>query len=169
MASGDTLAVLLPQAARLTATNVPARANYGAAGVMHDVLDFDDTTSESAMWDCVMPVNFGGAGSTGLTVTAVWRGATGNGSWTGAFERHEDDVTAMNADQFGTAYGSGTVASASAATEPQYSTIPFTTSGGQYDGILAGESFRFRLAYVRPGSSPISGDISLHRVIITET
>ena len=60
MASGDTLLVFHPF------DNEPPSANYATLDIrnLHPVLDFDDSTDESAVFSAVLPWAYSGGGLT---------------------------------------------------------------------------------------------------------
>lgn len=164
MAIGDTLIVLTPH------HHEPPAADFASLDERngHLVLDFDDTTGESAHFAALLPRQYGGGG---LTVTLVWMATSatsGNVVWTAAFERHADDATDLDADHFA-APVSIVAGAASAAGEPRYTEMAFD-DGEPMGGLLAGESFRLRIARdADHESDTLSGDAELLRVEIRET
>lgn len=164
MPSGDTLVVLTPQ------SNQPPSSNFAIPDTRNDhlVLDFDAATDESAIFPIVIPNHY--AATTGITVTVVWLASTatsGNVIWDGSWERHEDDITDLDADSFA-AVQSVTATAASASGEPQYSDIVFTNA--QIDGLLVNESGRFKLTRDADNASDtMAGDAEILRVIVRET
>ena len=108
MATGDTLAIFTPLA------NEPPSSNYATFDTRNSVavLDFDDTTDESAVFGGVLPNNYA---SGGLTVTLVWMAtsATSGGvSWDASIEAHPDDTFDIDADGFAAANNSGSATTA---------------------------------------------------------
>ena len=151
------------------ANNDPPSANAASADDRngHPVLDFDDATDETAVFNGWMPRNYAGGG---LTVTLVWLSATalaGAVVWDVSFERHEDDVTDLDSDSFA-AVQSATGTAASASGEPQYTAITFTNA--QIDGLLKGESYRLKVTRdANAGGDTMVGDAELLRVEIRES
>lgn len=164
MASGNTLAIFTPL------TNEPPSSAFATFDLRNSVpiLDFDDSTDESAVFGGVLPSNYAGGG---LTVTLVWMATsatTGDVVWNVDIERHEDDAFDIDSDGFvGANAATGTTASASG--EQQYTSITFT-DGADMDSLAAGESFRLKVTRdANNGSDNLSGDAELLRVIIKET
>lgn len=164
MASGNTLVVFTPH------DNEPPAANYATLDTRNNVLvlDFDDTTDESAVFSGVLPAHYGGGG---LTVTLVWMATsatTGDVVWNADIERHQDDAFDIDTDGFAGA-NAATATTASASGEQQYSDITFT-DGADMDSLVAGESFRIKITRdANNGSDDMVGDAELLRVIIKET
>jgi len=162
MASGDTLVVFTAQ------HNAPPDADYATLDVRngHVVLDFDDSTDESALFSAVMPRHYS-AGD--LVVTIVWlatSATSGNVVWDAAFERHQDDVTDLDSDSFAAAQ-SATDAAASASGEPQYTEVAFASD--EIDGVAPGESFRLKVTRDADNAGDtMSGDAEMVAVEIRE-
>jgi len=167
MASGNFLAVFTPL------NNEPPASNFATLDTRNSVpvLDFDDTTDESAVFGGVLPAHYAGGG---LTVTLVWMAtsATSGGvSWDVAIERHQDDAFDIDSDGFAAANNSGSATTASATGEQQYTDITFT-DGADMDSLAAGESFRLKVTRDANGTTAtddMSGDAELIRVIVKET
>lgn len=141
MASGDTLAVLLPQAYE------PPATNYATLNVRNQrpVLEFDTTTQETAIWSSRMPRNYGGGN---ITVNVTWAAATattGTIGWDATFERTDAGTLDVDADSFATAQTitAATVSGTSGVT----STTGVTATAGSTgtDSVAAGEVFRLRV------------------------
>jgi hypothetical protein len=164
MASGNTL-LQWPASAGIppsTSFATLARRNN------HLVANFDAAADESLDFEGVLPANYAGGG---LTVTLVWLAATatsGDVVWNVDIERHEDDVTDLDADSFvGVNAATGTAASATG--EPQYTAVTFT-NGADMDSLAVGESFRLRVTRdADNGSDTMAGDAQLLRVVVSET
>lgn len=164
MATGNVLAVFTAHANEppASAAATPDRRNTML------VLDFDDSTDESAVFPGALSDAYGGGG---LTVTLVWMATsatTGNVVWNVQVERHEDDAVDLDSDSFAAAQAAtGTTASASG--EVQYTNVTFT-DGAQMDSLAAGESFRLKVTRdADNGSDTMTGDAELLRVIVRET
>lgn len=164
MATTDTMVIFRPT------DNEPPASAFATLDTRNSVavLDFDDTTDESAVFGAVLPSNYAGGG---LTVTIVWMATsatTGDVIWNADFERHQDDAFDIDADGFaGANAATGTTASATG--EQQYTDITFT-DGADMDSLAAGESFRLKITRdANNGSDNLSGDAELLRVIVKET
>ena len=162
MSQGHTLLIWTVEAARPPTTNF---ATFDQRN-NHNVLDFDDTTAETALFGSIMPRNYDG---NGIVATLVWlaiTATTGNVRWEAAFERHQDEVDDLDADGFATAQGA-TGAAPTTNGAVQYTEISFTNA--QIDGILKGESFRM---FVRRAAADVAdtmtGDAELLRVELRE-
>lgn len=140
MASGNTLLTFEPLA------NEPPSTNYATIGSRngHPTLQFDDTTSWSAIFTAVMPQNY--ANTTGITVyiTATAVATSGTMGWLVALERM-DSATDIDSDSFASDQ------TVTAATVPGTSGQPLTlnvaiTKGANMDSVVAGDTFRIRVA-----------------------
>lgn len=139
MASGDTLAILVPQAYEPTATN------YATINVrnQHPILEFDSATQETAIWTIRMPRHYGGGN---VTVDVTWSAVptTGTVGWDVTFERI-DATLDIDADSFATAQ------TVTATTVPGTSGVTITSSvtatagATGTDSVAAGEVFRLRV------------------------
>ena len=167
MASGNFLAVFSPL------SNEAPSAAFATLDTRNavPVLDFDDTTDESAVFGGVLPANYSGGG---LTVTLVWMATsatTGGVSWDVAIEAHPDDAFDIDTDGFAAANNSGSATTASATGEQQYTNVTFT-DGADMDSLAAGESFRIKITRDADGTTAtddMAGDAELLRVVIKET
>lgn len=166
MASGDLLAVYEPKNNDFP-SSLPA--TFDIRGDDHPVLDFvDATNNEAAVFPGVMPRHYAGGG---VTVTPVWMASsatTGNIVLAASWERHEDDVTDLDADNFA-ASNQVTAGAPSASGEPSYDDITFT-DGADMDSIAAGESYRLKIERLpEDASDTMVGDAELLRVEVRET
>ena len=169
MASGDSLVMIN------MLSNEPPDSAYatidtrsGAANAVHTILDFDDTTDESAEFGPFMPRHYDGGG---LTVTLGWMATTattGNVVWDVAFKSVSDDADDLDTKAFA-AVNSVTATTASASGEVAYDTVTFT-DGADMDSVAAGEYFRMRITRdANNASDTMSGDAELIFVEIQET
>lgn len=165
MASGNTLVVFKPQ------DNVPPASNYATLDLRngHLHLEFDAATDESATFEGVLPRHYAGGG---LTVTLVWTAAATSGScrWQVQIERHQDETTDLDSDDFASAQSAGGTAPSTSGT-PQYTAVTFT-DGAQMDSLAVGESFRLKVTRDADGTSgtdDMTGDAELLAVEIRET
>lgn len=163
MASGDTLALFTPF------DNEPPSTNYASLSMrngLHPMLEFDQTTGESAIFSAIMPQNY--ANTTGVTVyvTAMAVPTTGTMGWLLLLERM-DAGTDLDSDSF---VSSATV---TATTVPGTSGQPLTlnaaiTKGANMDSIVAGDLFRLKVTRDVANDSA-GGDVQLIGVEIRET
>ena len=132
------------------------------------VLNFDDTTDESAVFGGFLPLTYAGGG---LTTTLVWLASTATAGaviWGGAIEAWVDDTTDLDTDSFATIV-TVTSTGASVAGEPQYVNINFT-NGAQMDSLAAGEGFRIKITRdANDADDTLVGDAQLVRVVLKET
>lgn len=164
MASGDTLLTFMPGANAPPTSNpaLPDRRNG------HNVLDFDDTTNEDAIFEGVMPQHY--AGTTGITVYIHYSMSTatsGDIDWDVSWERVGDQQLDIDADSF------------AAANSVDNTTVPATsgfvdivnvafTDGADMDSVAVGEKFRLKVTR-DAASDTSSGDAELHAVELRET
>lgn len=161
MASGNTLLIFTPLG------NEPPTSNFATPDTRnaHPVLDFDDSTSESAVFSAVMPRNYSGGG---LTVYIHYSAiaTSGDVDWDVSFERIGDQQQDVDSDGF------AAVNSVDGTTVPGTSglvdivNVTFT-DGADMDSVAAGESFRLKIA--RDIADTAVGDIELHKIEIKET
>jgi len=164
MASGDTLCTFLP------GHNEPPSSNAATLDVRnyHPVLDFDDSTNESAVFSNVMPQHY--AGTTGVTVYLHYSMSSAEADtvdWDVSWEQIGDQQLDVDGDSF------AAVNSVDNTTVPGTSglvdvvSIAFT-DGADMDSVAAGELFRLKVT--RDASSDdASGDAELHAVELRET
>jgi hypothetical protein len=163
MASGDSLLVFTPQ------HGVPPASNYATLDTRnaHLVLDFDDTTNESIVFNGVLPAAYDGGGLTIDIGYSMASATTGDIDWDIELERIGDQQLDIDADSF------------AAANSVDNTTVPGTTGnvdvvaitftdGADMDSIAAGEQFRLRLTR-DAASDTASGDAEVHFVHVKET
>lgn len=163
MASGDTLIVFTAQ------DNVPPSSNYATLDLRnnHLVLDFDDATNESAVFQGVMPRHYGGDGLTVYIHYAMASAESGDVDWDVALERIGDQQQDIDADGF------------AAANSVDNTTVPGTsglvdivsvtfTDGADMDSIAVGEAFRMKVTR-DAASDTATGDAELYAVEVKET
>ena len=164
MASGDTLLIFTPQ------NNEPPSSNPATfdARNLHPVLDFDDTTNESAVFSAVMPQNYGAA--TGITVYlhfAMTSATSNTVDWDVALERIGVAQVDLDSDGF------ASVNSVDNTTVPSTSgwvgvvSVAFT-AGSDMDSVVKGEAFRLKVTR-DAANDDASGDAELVAVEIRET
>lgn len=141
MASGNTLAVFMPQAYE------PPASNYATLNVrnQHPVLEFDTTTQETAVWSSRMPAHYAGGN---LVVSVLWAAATattGTIGWDATLERVDAGTLDIDADSFATAQTitAATVSGTSGVTST--TTVTATAGSTGTDSVAAGDLFRLRI------------------------
>lgn len=161
MASGDTLNILgIMQ-------NEPPASNYATLDSRNSilVLDFDDTTDESAVFKSILNRAYAGGG---VTVTLHWTATsatTGACMWGVQFERMNTDI---DADSFATA-NTGTTTTNGTSGIPNTTAIAFT-NGAQMDSVAAGELFRIKVYRdANNAADTMTGDAELLMIEIKET
>jgi hypothetical protein len=162
MASGETFAFLKPTDAE------PPSSNYATLDQRngHPVLEFDQTTNESAVFSLFMPDSYAGGG---LTVELVWCSETASGDvdWDVAIERIGDAQQDIDSDGFAAVQSTdnNTVPGTSGNTD--VTTITFT-DGAQMDSVAAGEMFRLKVTR-DAASDTLADDAQLLGVLVRET
>ncbi len=165
MASGDTLVVFT------ALNNEPPSSNYATVDTRNGavVLDFDDTTDESAEFSGFMPLHYGGGG---VTVTIGWMASDTDIAslktvrWEVAFKSFSDDADDIDSKSFHTSGGAAST-EASASGEVQYADVVFSDQAA-IDGTAAAEYFRLKVT--RDASEgTLDGDAELLFVSIKET
>jgi len=130
-------------------SNEPPAANYATfdtrqATYPHGVLDFDEATSECAVFRSVMPSWYAGTGVTVYVSAASSSATSGTLGWLVAFERIGSEVQDLDADGFGD--NNTITATTIPGTNGQPITLSTTfTDGADMDSVVAGEPFRFRV------------------------
>lgn len=163
MASGDTLVVFTPL------SNEPPASAFATFDTrnQHIVLDFDDTTNESAVFKGVMPRYYAGGGVTVYIHYAMTSAEVNTIDWDAAFERVGDQQQDLDADGF------AAVQSVDNTTVPGTSglvdivSVAFT-NGAQMDSVAVGEGFRLKITRDAT-SDDAAGDAELWAVEIKET
>lgn len=141
MASGDTLAIFLPQRYE------PPATNYATLDVrnQHPCLDFDTTTQETAVWTGKMPAHYGAGNIVARVVWAAASATTGTIGFDSTFERVDAGTLDVDADSFATAQTltAATVSGTSGVTTE--GTVTHTAGAAGTDSVAAGDMFRYRL------------------------
>jgi hypothetical protein len=149
--------------------NEPPASNFATLDTRnaHVVLNFDDSTNESAVFSGMLRSEYTG---NGITLTIVWAAATatsGNVVWNAAFERIDDGGQTITGDSFAAAR-TATCAAPGSSGVTNYCVITF--SSVQIDGLLTGEAFRLKVTRnASSGSDTMVGDAQLLRVFLNET
>ena len=163
MASGDTLAVFTPM------ENEPPSSNYATIDMRnnHPVLDFDDTTNESAIFTSVLPRVYTSGGLTVYLHYAMTSAITGDIDWQVAFERIGDQQQDIDVDGFAAAQSVINTTVPATSGNVDIVNIAFT-DGAQMDSVAVGEAYRIKVT--RDGATDTaSGDAELIAVEIKET
>lgn len=140
MASGETLLIFTPLHNEPPSTN-PATLDTRN---QHPVLDFDASSNEDGVFTGIMPRNYGGNGVTVYHHYSMSSATSGDIDWDGAFERIGDQQQDLDSDGFAAAQSTDNTTVPGTSGFVDIVAIPFT-DGAQIDGILVGESFRYKL------------------------
>lgn len=165
MASGNTLAVLLPQASE------PPSSSYASLDTRNGilVLDYDASAEESTIFRGVLPSNYSGGG---LTLDVYWMATsatTGDVVWGGSIERAQNAGTDQDSDSFATEQTSSAFTTNGTSGIKNKSTITFS-SGANMDSLAAGEPFRLKLARkVANAGDTMTGDAEITEAHLKET
>jgi hypothetical protein len=163
MASNDSLIVFT------AAHGAPPASAYATFDTrnQHLVLDFDDTTNESALFSGVMPRHYGGGGVTVYIHYAMTSATSGDIDWDVAWERIGDQQQDIDADSFATANSVDNTTVPGTSGNVDIVSIAFT-NGAQMDSVAVGEAFRIKVT--RDAASDTgAGDAELVAVEIKET
>lgn len=150
-----------PFDAELPTTNYPT-ADFRN---QHPILNFDDTTNETAYWTFLLPDDYA---SGGLTVTVGYSHSaiTGDIDVDIAIERIGDQQLDIDADSFATANVTDNTTVPSTSGNVDVVTVTFT-DGADMDSLAAGEMGRISLTFDSAGTA--TGDIEFHWLKIKET
>ena len=151
----------LPAHAEFPATNYPTHDKRNN----HPILNFDDSTDESAYFTFLLPEDYAGGGLT-CTVGYSHTATTGNVDTNLAIERIGDQQLDIDADSFHTDNVTDNVNVPSTSGNVDVVTVTFT-DGADMDSLAAGEMGRIRLTFDSPGTA--TGDIEFHWLKIRET
>lgn len=163
MASGDTLAIFTPL------HNEPPTSNYATLDTrnLHPVLDFDDTTNESAVFAGIMPRAYAGGGVTVYLHYAMTSAVSGDIDWDVAWERIGDEQQDIDSDGFAAVQSVDNTTVPATSGNVDIVSVAFT-NGAQMDSVAVGEGFRLKVT--RDAASDTgSGDAELRFVEIKET
>lgn len=164
MASGDTLAILLPQ------NNQPPSSNYATLNARngHLVLEFDTTTQETAIFATKMPRNYAGGGITAYLTWLAATAVTGTIGWDVTFERNTDGGTDTDADDFATAQTITAATVPGTSGVPKVTNVAITAGAAGTDSVAAGDDYRLRVRRDVANDSA-AGDAQLLSVELKET
>ena len=163
MASGDTLLVFTPL------QNEPPASNFATLDLrnLHPVLDFDATTSESAVFRAVMPRSYAGGGITVYIHYAMSSATSGTVDWDVALERIGDQQLDIDGDSFAAVNSVDNTTVPGTAGLVDIVTIAFT-DGADMDSVAVGELFRLKITR-DAANDDAAGDAELVAIEIKET
>jgi hypothetical protein len=144
--------------------NQPPATNFATLDTRNSiaVLDFDDSTDESAIFVSIAPE--GANLASGLTIRLIWTATTatsGDVVWDASLERLNTDI---NSDSFDTAASVTTTTNGTSGV-PNYSTITLTT----IDSLAVGDGFRLKINRdANNGSDTMTGDAELIAVEVQQ-
>lgn len=163
MASGNTLLIFVPQ------QNEPPSNNAATFDTRnnHPVLDFDDTTNESAVWSAVMPRNYAAGGITVYIHYAMTSATTGDIDWDCAIERIGDQQQDIDSDSFAAVQSVDNTTVPGTSGNVDVVTIAFT-DGAQMDSVAVGEGFRIKITRDAV-SDTATGDAEIRFIEVKET
>jgi len=122
-----------------------------------NLLDFDATTNELAVFPFLMPNNYDGGGITVTVGVTASTATTGDMSWAIFPKSVSDDVDDLDVKNFGSPNFNTSVTTASASGKVKYFDIAFT-DGSDMDNIAAGELFFLML--MRDAQDATNDDMS---------
>ena len=162
MASGNTLVCFTPHC------NEPPSSNPATLDTRnnHPVLDFDDTTNESAIFSAVMPQHYGGNGVEVLLHYSMTSATADTVDWDAAFERIGDGQLDVDSDSFADVNSEDDTTVPGTCGNVDVVSISFT-DGADMDSVAAGELFRLKITR-DAASDDATGDAELHMVEIRE-
>ena len=110
---------------------------------LHAVLDFDDTTDESAIFSAILPRSYAEGGLKVWIYFCMETAIEDTVIWNVAFERI-GEVLDIDGDSFAAAQSSGSITVPGTCGLVEMSSISFT-DGAQMDSLEAGEGFRMMI------------------------
>lgn len=162
MATGNTLVTFHPRQNEYVGSNCATPDTRNG----HPVLDFDDTTAETAIFSDVLPRIYGGGGITVYVHWAATSATSGTVGWTVEFER-VGATQDMDADSFASAQTVTAATTNATAGIPTITNVA-VTDGANIDSIAVGEKFRIRIKR-DVASDNAAGDAELIGVELKET
>jgi hypothetical protein len=164
-ASGDTLAIFMPQ------ENQPPATNYAAMAVRNGqlVLAFDTTTQQVAIFAGKMPKNYTpGGGITVLVEAAAASATTGTIGWDATFERRSPANHDLDVDSWATPQAITPTTVDAASGKETLTSVAITAGAAGTDSIAPGDGFRLRIRRDVANDSA-AGDAHLMSVEVRET
>ena len=152
---------LYPNSAHFPASNSPQRDTRNN----RPILDFDDTTDETAYFNIMLPEDYAGGGLT-VTVGYSHSATTGDVDVDIAIERIGDQQLDIDSDSFAAVNSTDNTTVPSTSGNIDVVSVTFT-NGADMDSLAAGEYGRLSITFDSPGTA--TGDIELHWIKIKET
>lgn len=162
MASGETLAIFLPQ------NNEPPTSNFAREDRrnVHPVLDM--ALNEIAIVSFVVPRNYGGNGFTVYEHYAMTSATTNDVALETSFERIGDQQQDIDSDSFASAISTtDIVVPGTSGLVDIISSVH--TDGAQIDSLAVGEGGRLKIKRIAVAGSDAAGDLELRFVELKET
>jgi len=149
--------------------NEPPASNFATLDTRnnHPVLDFDDTTNESAIFSGILSSGYTGSGLTVYLHYAMTSAEVNTVDWDVAFERIGDQQIDIDGDSFAAVNSIDNTTVPGTAGLVDIVSVTFT-DGADMDSIAAGEGFRIKIAR-DAASDDATGDAELLLVEIKET
>ncbi len=162
MASGNTLATLLPQ------QNEPPSAVYATLDLRNAHPVLDHALNEISVYSFIMPRHYAGGGITVNLHYAMSSATTNDIKLETYIERIGDQQQDLDADGFAAAQNTGdiTVPGTSGLVDIIASTH---TDGAQMDSLAVGELARLKVKRIAVAGSDAAGDLELRGIEIVET
>lgn len=164
MSSGDTLIVFLPAANEAPSAS---QATFDTRN-QHLILDFDDSTSEVAVFSAIIPSNYASGGIDIKTHTSYTSATAGSCVFNFYFERIGNEQADVDTDEFATG------ASMAIDIPPTSGSVIITTidltDGAAIDSIAVGDKFRLKAERdCNHATDNATGDAELHGIELRET
>lgn len=163
MASGDSLVVFRPRHAEPVSSN---GATFDLRN-QHLVLDFDDTTNESAVFGSVLPQSYGGGGITVYIHYLMTSATSGDIDWDVAIERIGDGQQDIDSDGFAAVNSVDNTTVPATSGHLDIVSVTFT-NGADMDSLAVGEGFRIKITR-DAASDTATGDAELWAIEIRES
>ena len=163
MASNNTLIVFKPY------DNEPPVSNYATLDLRnnHPVLDFDDSTNETAIFTGLMPRIYNSGGITVYIHFSMTSAITGLVDWDISFEGIGSEGQDLDSDGFAAIVSVNSNAVSATTGNVVIVNLSFT-SGAQMDNINVGDTFRLKITRDAVSDTAV-GDAELVAIEIKET
>lgn len=163
MASGNTLIAFKPY------DNEPPTSNYATLDLRnnHPVLDFDDSTNESAVFTGILPRIYNSGGITVYIHYSMTSATSGFIDWDVSFENIGDQQQDLDSDGFAAVKSVNNTTVPATSGNVDIVSIAFN-NGSQMDNINVGDTFRLKITRDAVSDSA-SGDAELIAIEIKET
>ena len=148
--------------------NEPPASNYATLDLRNNrpVLDFDDTTQETAVFSGVLPAGYAGGGITVTIFCSLTSAVSGTVGWDVALERTQASTDDIDSDSFATAKTVTAVTVPGTSGQVLAMSVNLA-SGAEMDSLAAGELFRLRVRRDVASDNAV-GDAELLAVSIKE-